>query len=85
MITTSATSSANAGTRADLTADFTGTLHLLRLCLRRDRDVLPMWALIIGVLMPITYAGSIESVYPTAADLAKFAAATAASHAQIAM
>ena len=32
MITTSATSSTNAGTRADLTADFTGTLHLLRLC-----------------------------------------------------
>lgn len=65
--------------------DFTGTLHLLRLCLRRDRIVLPLWVLIIGVLMPVTYAGSIEAIYPTAADLAKFAAATAASPAQIAM
>lgn len=74
-----------AGVRAGLTADFAGTLHLLRLCLRRDRVVLPLWTVIIGVLMPITYAGSIKSVYPTPTDLAKFAAATAASPAQIAM
>ncbi|MFD6059358.1 ABC transporter permease [Rhodococcus wratislaviensis] len=74
-----------AGVRAGLTADFAGTLHLLRLCLRRDRVVLPLWTVIIGVLMPITYAGSIKSVYPTPTGLAKFAAATAASPAQIAM
>ncbi|MEE2035049.1 ABC transporter permease [Rhodococcus chondri] len=66
-------------------ADFAGTRQLLRLCLRRDRIVLPLWVLILGVLMPMTYAGSIEAVYPTTADLAKFAAATAASPAQIAM
>ncbi|MGN0124093.1 MAG: ABC transporter permease, partial [Rhodococcus sp. (in: high G+C Gram-positive bacteria)] len=63
----------------------TGTTQLVRLCLRRDRIVLPLWVLIIGVLLPTTYAGSIESVYPTAADLQRFAVATAASPALIAM
>lgn len=65
--------------------NLTGTTQLVRLCLRRDRIVLPLWVLIIGVLLPMTYAGSIESVYPTAADLQRFAVATAASPALIAM
>ncbi|MBS9372090.1 ABC transporter permease [Rhodococcus sp. B50] len=64
---------------------FTGTPQLVRLCLRRDRIVLPLWVLIIGVLLPMTYAGSIESIYPTAADLERFAVATAAGPALIAM
>lgn len=66
-------------------SDFTGTLQQLRLVLRRDRIVAPLWVLAIGFLLPITYVGSIESVYPTDADRAKFAATTASSPAQIAM
>ena len=64
---------------------FTGTPQLVRLCLRRDRIVLPLWVLVLGVLLPMTYAGSIEAIYPTTADLERFAVATAASPALIAM
>ncbi|NMN97706.1 ABC transporter permease [Antrihabitans stalactiti] len=65
--------------------NFTGTLYQLRLFLRRDRIVLPLWTLVIGFLLPITYVGSIEAVYPSEADRVQFAVSTAASPAQIAM
>lgn len=66
-------------------AEWAGTAQVLRLCLRRDRVVLPLWTAVLGVLMPITYAGSLATVYPSALEREKFAAATAASPAQIAM
>lgn len=46
---------------------FTGTLGLLRLCLRRDRIVLPLWVLLLSVPLGPVYMGSVEEVYPTAA------------------
>ncbi|KAA0022578.1 ABC transporter permease [Antrihabitans cavernicola] len=66
-------------------SNFAGTLYQLRLFFRRDRIVAPLWVLILGYLLPITYVKSIASVYPTEADRVKFATSTAASPAQIAM
>ncbi|MEU1983354.1 ABC transporter permease [Nocardia sp. NPDC019395] len=65
--------------------DFTGTLRLLRLYLRRDRIVAPLWILLLSVPLGSVYVASIESVYPTAADRASFAATILASPAQLAM
>lgn len=64
---------------------FTGTLGLLRLYLRRDRVVLPLWVLLLSVPLSTVYVGSIEKVYPTAADRAAFAASIMASPAQRAL
>ena len=47
---------------------FTGTFGLLRLYLRRDRVVLPLWVLLMSVPMAPVYLASIEKVYPTQAD-----------------
>ncbi|NKY55478.1 ABC transporter permease [Nocardia flavorosea] len=65
--------------------EFTGTLRLLRLYLRRDRIVAPLWILLLSVPLGSVYVASIESVYPTAADRASFAATILASPAQLAM
>ncbi|MEV0948656.1 ABC transporter permease [Rhodococcus sp. NPDC049939] len=65
-------------------SDFTGTLHFLRLFIRRDRIVLPLWILIFAAT-PATYIVSTVAIYTTADQLATFAATTAASPAQIAM
>ncbi len=65
-------------------SDFTGTLYQLRLFLRRDRIVLPLWVLVFG-LAPTGYVKSIEGLYTTPAALAEFAATTRASAAEIAM
>ncbi|WP_027932892.1 ABC transporter permease [Amycolatopsis thermoflava] len=46
-----------------------GTRHLVRLALRRDRVVLPLWALVIGVL-PASSAGAYDQLYPDAASRA---------------
>ena len=46
---------------------FTGTFGLLRLYLRRDRIVLPLWVLLLSLPLASVYIGSIETVYPTAA------------------
>ncbi|SCE83216.1 ABC transporter permease [Micromonospora mirobrigensis] len=54
----------------------TGTRHLVRLILRRDRIVLPLWVLPLAVL-PMTYATSFFELFPTAADRAAYAAGTA--------
>ncbi|MFC0007905.1 ABC transporter permease [Micromonospora siamensis] len=54
----------------------TGTRHLVRLILRRDRIILPLWVLPLAVL-PMTYATSFFELFPTAADRAAYAAGTA--------
>ena len=65
-------------------SDFTGTGRLLRLYLRRDRIVLPLWVLLLG-LMPAFQIVSIKGLYGTQAQLDSFAATTADSPALIAM
>lgn len=42
----------------------TGTGRLIRLILRRDRLVLPVWVLLFGML-PATYASATKELYPT--------------------
>jgi ABC-2 type transport system permease protein len=64
---------------------FTGTLGLLRLYLRRDRVVLPLWVFLLSVPLASVYIGSIEKVYPTQTDRAGFAASIMASPAQRAL
>ncbi|WP_067720123.1 ABC transporter permease [Nocardia yamanashiensis] len=67
------------------TADFTGTGQLLRLYLRRDRIVLPLWVLLLSLPVGSVYIDSIASVYPSEADRAGFAVTILASPAQLAM
>jgi ABC-2 type transport system permease protein len=50
----------------------TGTLALIRLILRRDRILLPLWTVLVAVV-PASYVGTIDGLYPTAADRAAFA------------
>ncbi|MFD3701795.1 ABC transporter permease [Nocardia sp. NPDC058658] len=64
--------------------EFAGTGQMLRLYLRRDRVVAPLWALSIG-LMPALQIVSIKDIYTTGEQLDGFAATTAASPALIAM
>ncbi|MET0701564.1 MAG: ABC transporter permease [Mycobacterium sp.] len=64
---------------------FTGTVDLLRLNLRRDRIVAPLWILLLSVPLATIYVGSVDTVYPTAADRANFAATIMASPAQRAL
>jgi ABC-2 type transport system permease protein len=66
-------------------SDFTGTLGLLRLYLRRDRIVLPLWVLLLSIPVASVYVGSTEAVYSTQADRAAFAASIMASPAQRAL
>lgn len=66
-------------------SNFAGTIGLLRLYLRRDRIVLPLWVLLLSVPLATVYIGSIEKVYPTQADRAGFAATIMASPAQRAL
>ncbi|TMK38366.1 MAG: ABC transporter permease, partial [Actinobacteria bacterium] len=51
---------------------FTGTGKLVRLILRRDRLLMPLWILFIGVV-PISVASSFAALYPTAAAREQFA------------
>lgn len=71
--------------RTGATSDFTGTGQLLRLYLRRDRIVAPLWILLLSVPLSKVYVGSVNAVYPTAADRAAFAASIMASPAQRAL
>ncbi|MBB5912470.1 ABC-2 type transport system permease protein [Nocardia transvalensis] len=66
-------------------SDFTGTLHLLRLYLRRDRIVLPLWVLLFSLPLGSTYVKSTEKVYPTPQQLDSFAHTILSSPAQLAM
>ncbi|MFI8568234.1 ABC transporter permease [Rhodococcus sp. NPDC078407] len=61
-----------------------GTGALLRLYLRRDRLVLPIWVVLLGAL-PLLYAVSLEGLYPTAADRQAFYLGTVAVPAQAAL
>ncbi|QLL06282.1 ABC transporter permease [Mycobacterium vicinigordonae] len=72
-------------TARQVRSKFTGTFGLLRLYLRRDRVVLPLWVLLLSVPLANVYIGSIDKVYPTAADRAAFAASIVASPAQRAL
>ena len=63
-------------------SNFSGTLLMLRLYLRRDRVSLPLWVLLLSVPLASVYVGSILKVYPTEAARAGFAASIMASPAQ---
>ncbi|MEV6280314.1 ABC transporter permease [Nocardia sp. NPDC051832] len=65
-------------------SDFTGTTKLLRLFLRRDRIVLPLWVLLLG-FMPAIQVLSVKGLYKTQADLDQYAASLAKSPALAAM
>ncbi|WP_329408430.1 ABC transporter permease [Nocardia vinacea] len=65
-------------------ADFAGTAQLLRLFLRRDRIVLPLWVFAFG-LLPAAYVSSAKAVYTTQADLEHAAKSVMESPALIAM
>lgn len=67
------------------TSAFVGTLGMLRLYLRRDRVVLPLWVLLLSVPLATVYIGSIEKVYPDQAARAAFGASIMASPAQRAL
>ncbi len=64
---------------------FTGTLGMLRLFLRRDRIVLPLWVLLLSTPLATVYIGGIEKVYPDQAARAGFATTIMASPAQRAL
>ncbi|TDH52488.1 ABC transporter permease [Mycobacterium talmoniae] len=70
---------------AHRSSSFTGTLGLLRLYLRRDRVVLPLWVLLLSVPLSSVYIGSVAKVYPDQAQRAGFAASIMASPAQRAL
>lgn len=50
-----------------LAGAFAGTGALVRLILRRDRLILPLWILPLA-LLPVTIAGTLNDLYPTAAE-----------------
>ncbi|MGH3903443.1 MAG: ABC transporter permease, partial [Pseudonocardiaceae bacterium] len=50
----------------------TGTGRLVRLILRRDRVLMPLWVLFLG-LVPISYVASINGLFPTAAGRQEYA------------
>jgi ABC-2 type transport system permease protein len=58
---------------------------MLRLYLRRDRIVLPLWVLLLSLPLATVYIGSIEKIYPDQADRTAFAASIMASPAQRAL
>lgn len=49
----------------------TGVGQLVRLILRRDRFLLPIWVLLLA-LLPVTYASATEQLYPTPQGLAQY-------------
>jgi len=53
-------------------SSFSGTGALVRLVLRRDRVVLPLWVLALGSI-PVSYASATMSLFPTAAERASYA------------
>jgi ABC-2 type transport system permease protein len=54
----------------------TGTGKLVRLILRRDRVLMPLWVLFLG-LLPISYVASINELFPTDAAREGYAATSA--------
>ncbi len=66
-------------------SSFTGTLGMLRLYLRRDRIVLPLWVFLLSTPLATVYIAGVEKVYPDQAARAGFAAMIMASPAQRAL
>jgi len=66
-------------------SNFSGTLRMMRLYLRRDRIVLPLWVLLLSVPLAAVYIESVAKVYPTLAERAGFASSIMASPAQRAL
>ncbi len=66
-------------------SDFAGTGQLLRLYLRRDRIVLPLWVLLLSLPLGSVYVSSIAKLYSSPADLRNFAHTILSSPAQLAM
>ncbi|MEO3776045.1 ABC transporter permease [Micromonospora sp. B11E3] len=62
----------------------TGTRHLVRLILRRDRVLLPIWVLLIAAL-PASYATTYAELYPSVAERAAYAATTAGNPSIVAL
>ncbi|GAA2407025.1 ABC transporter membrane-spanning protein [Streptomyces glaucosporus] len=58
--------------------DLTGTGTLLRLALRRDRVLIPVWAVLLAVLAAQS-AAAVAEFYPTAAERAQLAASSNAN------
>ncbi|MCC5575650.1 ABC transporter permease [Microtetraspora sp. AC03309] len=56
--------------------ELTGTGRLVRLILRRDRFLMPLWVLSLG-LIPISYVASVNELFPTAAGRQGYATASA--------
>jgi ABC-2 type transport system permease protein len=50
----------------------TGAAALIRLALRRDRLLLPLWVLVLG-LVPVSYVASFRTLFPTAAARQQYA------------
>jgi ABC-2 type transport system permease protein len=71
--------------RGSTAGDFTGTWRLLRLYLRRDRLVLPLWVILLSVPLGSVYIKSIQKVYGTVADRVVFAHTVNTSPGQLAM
>ncbi|MGX2996262.1 ABC transporter permease [Streptomyces sp. JNUCC 64] len=64
--------------RAPRSGPFTGTGTLLRLALRRDRIVLPVWVAAIAAMV-LSVPGTIDGLYGTAAERADFARSVTAN------
>lgn len=69
---------------APVQSPFAGTTALVRLALRRDRIILPLWSIVIG-LLPIVYGRAIMGLYTTQSQLDAFATSTAALKSEIAL
>jgi polyether ionophore transport system permease protein len=54
----------------------TGTGKLVRLILRRDRVIMPLWVLFLG-LIPLSYVTAINGLFPDAAGRAQYATTSA--------
>ncbi|MFE3055519.1 ABC transporter permease [Nocardia sp. NPDC059239] len=65
--------------------DFTGTWQLLRLYLRRDRIILPLWVLLLSLPLGSVYIKSLEKIYHTPADFQGFADGILSNPAELAM
>ncbi|GII84499.1 exporter of polyketide antibiotics [Sphaerisporangium siamense] len=62
----------------------TGTGGLARLILRRDRVLMPLWVVLLG-LIPLSYVASINELFPTAAGRHQYFAASAHNAAFVAL
>ncbi|MFE3193461.1 ABC transporter permease [Nocardia sp. NPDC059240] len=66
-------------------ADFTGTGQLLRLYLRRDRIIVPLWVLLLSLPLGSVYIKSLEKIYHTPADFTDYANGILSNPAELAM